>query len=180
TAANINEKPWKTLLSHVAAANIDFKGITDEFYRRLCSGTLRPVQDALVTAKASGIHVEVTNLVIPTLNDKPEDITKLVRWIRYNMGKETPLHFSGFTPRYQMQHLPATSPETLKMARDTAKAEGMDFVYIGNVAVKDGQDTNCPKCDNLLIKRIFYTVTENHIKDGHCPVCQSQIYGVWL
>ena len=86
------------------AANIDLKGLSDDFYVRVCSGTLKPVPDALLAAKASGIVVEVTNLIIPTLNDKDEEIRELARWVKANLGRETPLHFSGFTPNYKMQH----------------------------------------------------------------------------
>jgi len=130
TAGYINAEPWKKLLKYVDAANIDLKGISDDFYRRVCSGTLKPVQNALVLAKASGILLEVTNLIIPTLNDKPEQIRVLVRWVRANLGGDTPLHFSRFFPRYQMRHLPPTSLKTLDMAREIAISEGLCYVYI--------------------------------------------------
>jgi len=166
-------------LEYVDAANIDLKGITDEFYRRVCSATLKPVQNALVIAKASGIIVEVTNLVIPTLNDKPEEIRQLSHWIKENLGSDTPLHFSGFYPRYQMVHLPQTSLKTLEMARDIAKYEGLEYVYIGNVQSKEGENTYCPGCGKLLIERKIYTILRNELKDGTCPDCGRKIYGVW-
>jgi len=179
TAGYINEQPWRRLLEYVDAANIDLKGITDEFYRRVCSGTLKPVQNALVVAKASGILLEVTNLVIPTLNDKPEEIRQLVRWVKENLGSDTPLHFSGFSPRYQMVHLPPTSLNTLEMARDIAISEGLEYVYIGNVHSKEGENTYCPNCGKLLIERSIYTILRNELKDGTCPGCGRKIYGVW-
>ncbi len=179
TAGYINEEPWKKLLEVVDAANIDLKGITEEFYKKVCSATLRPVQEALVLAKASGILVEVTNLVIPTLNDKPEEIRQLVRWIKTNLGRETPIHFSRFFPRYKMRHLPPTSEKTLDTAYDIAMEEGMDYVYIGNIQSKRGQNTYCPSCRKLLIERIGYTIIQNHIKEGRCPDCEKEIYGVW-
>jgi pyruvate formate lyase activating enzyme len=179
TAGYINKEPWQRLLKVVDAANIDLKGITDDFYRRVCSGTLKPVQDALVLAKASGILLEVTNLVIPTLNDKPDDIRKLARWIKENLGSETPLHFSGFRPQYKMRHLPSTSPETLERAREIGISEGLYYVYIGNVRSKEGQNTYCPDCKRLLIERIGYTILQNQLKDGRCPDCGREIYGVW-
>lgn len=179
TAAYINETPWRTLLEYVDAANIDLKGITEDFYRRVCSASLKPVQRALVVAKTAGIHVEVTNLVIPTLNDKPEDIGKLAVWIKTNMGKDTPLHFSGFTPRYRMQHLPPTPVKTLVQAREIAVAEGLKYVYIGNISVENGQNTYCPSCGQLLVSRYFYVVSENLIENGHCPACGAVIPGVW-
>jgi len=179
TAGYINEEPWKKLLQYVDAANIDLKGISDDFYRRVCSGTLQPVLNALLVAKASGILVEVTNLIIPTLNDKPEQIRQLCRWVKTNLGGETPLHFSRFFPRYKMQHLPPTSPKMLDMAREIAVSEGLNYVYIGNVLSKEGQNTYCPDCDSLLIERSGYTILQSQVKDGCCPKCSKEIYGVW-
>ena len=179
TAGYINEEPWRKLLKYIDAANIDLKGISDDFYVRICSATLRPVQEALVLAKASGILVEVTNLIIPTLNDKDEEIRELARWVKVNLGRETPLHFSGFTPKYKMQRLPPTSLKTLEMAREIAISEGLDYVYIGNVRSKEGENTYCPGCKSLLIERKGYFILQNRLKDGHCPDCGREIYGVW-
>jgi pyruvate formate lyase activating enzyme len=179
TAGYINTEPWKELLRFVDAANIDLKGMTNDFYREICLGTLEPVLDALVLARASGAMVEVTNLIIPTLNDTDEQIRKLARWVRANMGSETPLHFSGFFPRYKMRHLPPTSLKALTKAREIAMSEGLIYVYIGNVLSKEGQNTYCPKCKKLLIERKGYTITQNHINSGQCPDCKREIYGVW-
>jgi len=179
TAGYINEGPWKKLLEYVDAANIDLKFISDDLYRRICTGTLKPVQNALVMAKASGILVEVTNLIIPTLNDKPEQIRELTRWVKANLGGETPLHFSRFFPRYKMQHLPPTSLRTLDTAREIAMSEGLNYVYIGNISSKEGQNTYCPGCKSLLIERSGYTILQNRLKDGCCPDCRAEIYGVW-
>ncbi len=179
TAGYINSEPWKRLLEFVDAANIDLKAMTEEFYRDVCSGTLKPVLNALVMAKARGVLVEVTNLLIPTLNDKPEQIRQLARWIRVNMGAETPLHFSRFFPRHKMLNLPPTSVKTLDMARQIAREEGLQFVYIGNIASKEGQNTYCPKCRSLLIERSGYTILQNNLKDSRCSKCGNEIYGVW-
>ena len=179
TAAYINEEPWRKLLEYVDAANIDLKSITEEFYRDVCAGTLKPVQDALIIAKSTDAIVEVTNLIIPTLNDSDEQIGGLCRWIRANLGSETPVHFSGFTPRYKMRNLPATSSVTLETARDIAMSEGLVYVYIGNVRSEKGQNTYCPKCKKLLIERSGYTILQNRLADGRCPGCQKEIYGVW-
>ncbi|MHC4438138.1 MAG: AmmeMemoRadiSam system radical SAM enzyme [Planctomycetota bacterium] len=179
TAGYINEEPWKKLLGHIDAANIDLKAITEDFYREVCSATLKPVQNALVLAKASEIMVEVTNLVIPTLNDEPEQLRELSRWIRMNLGADTPLHFSGFYPRYQMRNLPATSLRTLEKARKIAMDEGLNYVYIGNVASREGQNTYCPGCKKLLIERSGYTILKNRLRFGRCPDCSKEIYGVW-
>jgi len=179
TAGYINKEPWKRLLEYVDAANIDLKGITDEFYIKVCSATLKPVQEALVEAAASGILLEVTNLIIPTLNDKPEQIRELARWLKVNLGSEIPLHFSRFFPHYKMRHLPQTSANTLDMAREIAISEGLDYVYIGNILSEVGQNTYCPSCNSLLIERSWYTTLQNRLKDGCCPDCGKEIYGVW-
>ena len=179
TAGYVNAEPWKRLLEYVDAANIDLKAITDEFYIKVCSGTLKPVQDALVLAKASGILLEVTNLIIPTLNDDPEQIRRLARWIKVNLGPETPLHFSRFFPRYKMRHLPSTSARALDLAREIAISEGLQYVYIGNIRSKEGQNTYCPGCKALLIERRGYIILQNRLSDGLCPDCGTEIYGVW-
>ena len=179
TAGYINQQPWKNLLKYIDAANIDLKGMTDDFYRRVCSATLKPVQNALIAAKAEGVLVEVTNLIIPTLNDEPEQIRQLAHWVKTNLGAETPLHFSRFFPQYKMRHLPPTSEKTLDMAREIAMGEGLDYVYIGNISSERGQNTYCPSCKVLLIERSGYTILQNRLKDGRCPDCGKEIYGVW-
>jgi pyruvate formate lyase activating enzyme len=179
TASYINPEPWKELLKFIDAANIDLKGITEDFYRDVCSGTLKPVLDALVLAKASGILLEVTNLIIPTLNDKPDQIRRLVKWVRANLGSETPMHFSRFSPRYKMRHLPPTSARTLDTARQIALEEGLHYVYIGNILSVEGQNTYCPSCKGLLIERSGYTILQNRLSRGCCPDCSRKIYGVW-
>jgi pyruvate formate lyase activating enzyme len=179
TAAYINEQPWKKLLEYVDVARIDLKAITEDFYREVCSATLRPVLNALILAKAAGVHVEITHLVIPTLNDGPEQMRELSRWIKMNLGADTPLHFLGFYPRYQMRNLPATSLKTLETARKIAMDEGLNYVYIGNVASREGQNTYCPGCKKLLIERSGYTILKNLLRFGRCPDCSKEIYGVW-
>jgi pyruvate formate lyase activating enzyme len=179
TAGYINQPPWKKLLEYIDAANIDLKGISNEFYVKVCSGTLKPVQDAMVTAKAMGVMVEVTNLIIPTLNDSETDIKKLCKWVVENLGQETPMHFSRFFPRYKMRNLPATPSSTMDTARKIAMAEGLYYVYIGNIRSKEGQNTYCPKCQKLLIGRSGYTILQNNLEEGKCPGCGQEIYGVW-
>jgi len=179
TAGYINPEPWKKLLKYIDAARIDLKFISEDLYRQICSATLKPVLDTLVLTKAGGVHLEVINLVIPTLNDKPEQIRQLVQWIKANLGGDTPLHFSQFYPQYKMRHQPPTSAETLDVAREVALSEGLNYVYIGNILSDKGQNTYCPGCKQLLIERSGFTVLKNQLKDGHCPGCNKEIYGVW-
>ena len=117
TAGYINREPMKRLCHHVDAANIDLKAMSDNFYRDVCGGTLAPVLATLELAREIGVLVEVTNLLIPTLNDEDSAITELARWVRGNLGENTPLHFSRFYPHHKMSHLPPTSAETLDRAR---------------------------------------------------------------
>ena len=179
TAAYCNPKPWKHLLEVTDAARVDLKGMSDDFYRKFCSGTVGPVQQCLIDAVAMGVHVEVINLIIPTLNDKPDDIRQLARWVRTNLGSDIPLHFSRFFPQYKMQHLPPTPLETLDVARQIALEEGLYYVYIGNIRSREGENTYCPGCHKMLIERQGYVVMTNNLKDGCCPDCGKKIYGVW-
>ncbi len=181
TAGYINKGPMKKLCRYVDAANIDLKFMSDKYYREICDGTLEPVLDTLVLAKSMGVMVEVTNLVIPTLNDSDEDFHKLGRWIAENLGKETPLHFSRFHPQYKMRNLPPTPPETLDRARSAAQAEGLQYIYIGNIRRPEGGNTYCPGCGRLLVSRRGFYVEENNLADGtgKCPYCGTAVYGAW-
>jgi pyruvate formate lyase activating enzyme len=179
TAGYVCREPWRQLMAHVDAANIDLKALSDTFYREVCSATLQPVLDTLVLTRECGVHLEVTNLVIPTLNDQPDQLRALARWVKEHLGREVPLHFSGFHPQYKMRHLPPTAEEKLEQAREIALEEGLDFVYVGNVRSAQGQNTYCPGCRRLLIARAGFRVTENHLQAGRCPGCGRNIYGVW-
>jgi len=179
TAAYINPEPQKELYAFADAANIDLKAFSDSFYREVCNATLPPVLDALVLARKMGVLVEVTNLVIPTLNDSDADLTNLCRWVKENLGAETPLHFSRFFPRYKMKNLPATPEATLNRAREIAKAEGLFHVYIGNVLSRDGENTLCHACGALLIERRGYTILQNRLTGGRCPDCDAEVHGIW-
>jgi len=179
TAAYLNKDPWEKLCRYVDGANIDIKSMSDQFYRDICSGTLAPVLNNCVVAKSLGVIVEITNLVIPTLNDADDDIRKLAKWLVEDMGKETPLHFSRFFPQYQMKNLPPTPAETLDRARDIALSEGLCHVYIGNIERPEGENTYCSSCKKLLVERRGYTILKNDIKDGKCPQCATAPYGLW-
>ena len=179
TAGYINESPWRKLCRYVDAANIDLKALSERFYREICGATLKPVLSALTIAKSLGVLVEVTNLVIPTLNDRDEDFHNLCRWVARNLGKETPLHFSRFSPLYQMRNLPPTPAETLDRAKRIAESEGLYHVYIGNITRPNAGDTLCHSCGGRLVQRAGYTIIENRIKSGRCPDCKTEVYGIW-
>ena len=179
TAGYLNEPPLRELCKFVDAATIDLKAMTDRFYREICGATLAPVLNYLIVSKAMGVHVETSNLLIPTLNDKDEEIEALCRWIKENLGSETPLHFLRFFPYHRMRHLPPTPAATLTKAREIATAAGLDYVYIGNLLEADSSTTRCPSCHGILIRRVGHQVLENNLADGCCPSCKRRIYGVW-
>lgn len=166
TAAYVQPEPLRALAPWVDAANVDLKGFSEEFYRSYCGAALAPVLEALRILHAAGTHLEITNLVIPTLNDDDKQLGALAGWVVRHLGPETPLHFSRFFPHHQLNHLPATPLETLLRARTLAVAEGLKHVYIGNVALPGAEDTRCAACDRLLIRREGYTLLENRLARG--------------
>jgi len=179
TAGYLNEKPLRELCRVVDAATVDIKAMTEKFYREVCGATLAPVLHYLVTAKSMGIHLETSNLVIPTLNDSDAEIQSLCRWIKENLGGETPLHFLRFFPQHRMRHLPPTPTETLMRAREIALAAGMQHVYVGNVLDAESSTTRCPSCRSVLMRREGHLLRENRLVNGACPSCRKGVYGVW-
>ena len=180
TAGYINREPARELFRYVDAARFDLKAMTDEFYRDVCGATLQPVLDAIVLAKSMGLAVEVVHLVIPTLNDRDADLLSLSRWVAQNLGRDTPLHFSAFHPQYRLKNLPPTPAATLLRAREIARSEGLNYVYLGNILQDDAGNTLCPACGKLIIRRMGFSVLENQVGcDGKCPFCSKEIAGVW-
>jgi pyruvate formate lyase activating enzyme len=180
TAAYINPRPLRWLCQVIDAANVDLKAFDDGFYRRVSSATLQPVLDALVLMREEGVWIEVTNLLIPTLNDDLAMIRRMAGWIRDELGAGTPLHFSRFQPQYRMRNLPPTPAGTLDRARREALDAGLDYVYVGNVMGHEGSSTYCPVDGTLLIGRTGFWITENNLTaDGRCPTCDESVPGVW-
>jgi pyruvate formate lyase activating enzyme len=180
TAAYINRPPLRRLCAVLDAANADLKAFDDGFYRRVSTASLQPVLDALVTFREEGVWLEVTNLLIPTLNDDLAMIRRMVRWIRDELGADTPLHFSRFQPQYRMRNLPPTPAEALDRARQEALDAGLHYVYVGNVLGHAGNSTYCPNDGTLLIRRTGFLIGENRLTaDGRCPTCKQKIPGVW-
>ena len=128
--------------------------------------------------KKNNVWLEITNLIIPELNDNSKKIKEMCSWIKNSLGKDVPLHFSRFFPQYQLQNKEPTPPETLTKARDTAKKAGLNYVYIGNMITKEGESTYCPKCGKLLVERDWFRVVQNNIVNSNCP-CGHKIAGIW-
>jgi len=174
----INEEPLLRLSKYIDAANIDLKGFNDGFYKKICKGRLNPVLDSLKILKEKDIWLEITNLMIPTLNDNIGEITKMCKWVVANLGKDVPLHFSAFVPHYRLTNLHSTSKASLLKARKVAIDSGLSYVYIGNLMTDKGNNTYCPKCKRLVMGRDFFRVLGNAIKDSRC-VCGEEIAGVF-
>jgi len=176
---SMNPEPLRALLQYTDAATIDLKAFDDSFYREVTEGRLDPVLRTLEIIYEEGVWLEIVNLVIPTLNDSPEDIRAMCRWIREHLGPEVPVHFNRFTPAYRLSTLKPTPIETLEMAYDIAREEGLEFVVIGNVPGHRKNSTFCPECDAVLIERHHFTVREYRIDNGGCPDCGRKIPGRW-
>ncbi len=179
TAGYINQEPLRRLFEYVDSVRIDLKSMSDDFYRQNCGATLAPVLDSLRLARKMNLELEVIHLIIPTLNDRDEELKSLCGWVAENLGAEIPLHFSRFFPQYRLLNLPETPIETLRRAKDFAVQAGLQYVYIGNVLEETGSHTYCPSCHRLLVGRRGYVVLENHIMNGKCSFCGKAIYGVW-
>ncbi len=164
---------------YLDAANVDLKAFSDKFYRKIVGARLEPVLEALVYMKSKGIWVEVTTLVIPSLNDGEDELRKAAEFIADRLGAETPWHISRFFPAYKMDEWWPTPAETLHRARGIGFDAGLKHVYIGNMPGGDQEDTFCPKCRSSLIRRSGYRVLENRLVDGRCPECGSPVAGVW-
>ncbi|MDD5772871.1 MAG: AmmeMemoRadiSam system radical SAM enzyme [bacterium] len=177
TNGYVEEEPLKKLLPFIDALNIDIKSMDENFYKNICHAKLGPVLKATELANKTS-HVELTNLVIPTLNDKKEDFEKLVNWISEKLGPDTPLHFSRYFPNYKMK-IPPTDISSLELARKIAR-EKLNYVYIGNIADVSANTTYCPNCNNELIRRIGYTIRKIGLKEGKCVKCENKIAGIGL
>jgi len=160
----------------IQAANIDIKAFNPKFYTKYCRGRLEDVLEALKIMAEKGWHLETTLLIIPGLNDEPGEIRGLAAWIRENLGAETPFHISQFYPAYKMNRLKPTPVESLVEARRVARQEGLKYVYLGNVPGHEGENTYCPSCGFLLIKRWGFTILEwNLTPEMCCPKCGEKI-----
>jgi pyruvate formate lyase activating enzyme len=179
TAGYLNPEPFRRLYAVTDGCTTDLKAFSDDFYRTVCDASLGPVLDGLVLAKALGVWLEVSNLVIPTLNDRPDQVRELARWMARNLGPDTPLHFLGFHPQHRMRNLPPTPAETLAIARRVALEEGLRYVYVGNVLVEGGGTTFCPGCHAPVLVRQGFRVVEARLADGGCAACGTAIAGVW-
>lgn len=168
------------LKDYLHGINVDLKAFNENFYHKICKAKLKPLLENLVYFKKSGIWLEITTLLIPEENDKEEELRALVRFIRDELGPDTPWHISRFYPQYQMLSKPKTPLETLEKAYEIGKEEGLYYIYVGNVPGNEKENTFCPNCGFLLIERYGFNVLKNRLGEGNkCVQCGFEISGVW-
>ncbi|HEY3314808.1 MAG TPA: AmmeMemoRadiSam system radical SAM enzyme [Bacillota bacterium] len=171
TNGYVNPEPLEKILPLIDAMNVDVKGFTERFYRRVCLGRREPVLHTVERAHAAGVHVEVTNLIIPTQNDDPAETAALVDWMA-GVDPRIPLHFSRYFPQYKLD-LPPTPGSTLKRAREIARKK-LKHVYIGNIGGVEGSDTFCEACGEVIAQRDGMALTDFHLEEGRCQSCGTE------
>lgn len=180
TNGYMSEAALEMIGPYLHAANVDLKAFRDSTYKKFIGARLEPVLESLRLMKAMGIWVEVTTLVIPELNDDPQELTEAAQFIAQELGPETPWHISRYYPTSRWRERPPTPVRTLITAREIGLEQGLHYVYIGNVGGHAGADTTCPSCGEMLIRRRGFTVLSNRVHDGCCPNCGRSIAGVGL
>jgi pyruvate formate lyase activating enzyme len=163
---------------YLNAANVDLKSFSDEHYQRVCGARLKPVLNSLELMKKLGIWVEVTTLLIPTVNDSDAQLRQIARFI-YELGPETPWHISRFYPTFQMTDLPPTPLESVRRGREIGQEAGLKYVYTGNLPGDEGESTFCPGCQQRIIHRQGYAILETQLTAGRCGRCGTPIDGVF-
>jgi pyruvate formate lyase activating enzyme len=175
----MQEEALKTAYGKMDAVKIDLKSFSESYYRQVVTGQLKPVLNSLVTLRKMNKWTEIVYLVLPTLNDSDEEFRELAQWVKANLGPDVPLHFTQFHPEYLLKNLPITPVPTLERAKAIADAEGLHYVYIGNVPGHPAQNTYCPKCRKMLVERVGFTASQMLIRKNSCPFCQQPIPGIW-
>jgi pyruvate formate lyase activating enzyme len=181
TAGYICAEPRAEFYQHMDAANVDLKGFTESFYNKVCSARLGPVLETLeYLVHQTDVWVEITNLLIPGLNDSSPEIDAMTRWVVEHLGPDVPMHFTAFHPDWKMLDRPPTPPATLVRARSLAMANGVRYVYTGNVHDPEGQSTRCHDCGQVLIERDWYRLGRWTLgEEGRCARCGARCPGVF-
>src|SRR5664280_54213 len=163
---------------YLIAANVDLKSFRDEFYKKRCGARLNPVLESLRKMKEMGIWVEITTLLIPTLNDSDEELKDIAQFIA-GLGVETPWHISRFHPQFKMLNVPVTPLSSLHRAVEIGKQSGLKYVYSGNVPGNDGENTKCFNCGNLFIERYGFKIVSINLTGNKCSKCGTELEGVF-
>ena len=160
------------------AINIDLKAFSDDFYQRICKARLTPVLENIRLMHGLGVWVEVTTLIIPGLNDGEDELRAIARFLA-TISVDLPWHVSAFRPAFKLTDRPSTPAATLRMAREIGRAEGLRYVYEGNVCSPGGEDSLCPGCGALLVGRVGFRSRIQGLRQGRCGSCGQEIAGVW-
>jgi pyruvate formate lyase activating enzyme len=181
TAGYIKEEARREFYSKMDAANVDLKGFTEDFYRKVCGGQLEAVKETLVYLRhETRVWFEITTLLIPGQNDSDAEIEAECAWIADALGKDVPLHFTAFHPDYKMTDIGPTPAATLRRAREIGKKAGLAHVYTGNVHDREGGTTSCTSCGASLIVRDWYSILDYKLDaHGRCPRCATPLAGVF-
>lgn len=179
TAGYIQPEPLLAIAKMIDAFNIDLKGFDPNFYLENVGGKLETVLENLLLLRDMGVHLEITTIIIPTLNDDMATIAKMCRWIATELGEDVPLHFARFYPLYQLSALPRTPVSALEQARNMALNEGLKYVYIAKVTGHEGENTYCAGCGDTVINRAGFVIEENKLSEGTCPSCDTVLPGLW-
>ena len=179
TNGYMSSEAIKMIAHYLDAANVDLKAFNDDYYREQCGARLQPVLDNLKQMVSLGIFVEVTTLMVPGLNDNPDELKQLAGFISEELNPATPWHISRFHPTYRLTDRGPTPVKTLAMARDIGQSAGLQFVYTGNVPGDSGENTFCPGCGEMIIERWGFRLGNVRVKDGACSLCGQSIAGVW-
>ena len=175
----IKEKALREVLPLLSAIKVDLKSFRDEFYREQVRGELEPVLKSLEIIKEIGVWLEIVVLLIPTLNDSAAEVRDLCAWVKAKLGPDVPVHFTRFHPTYRLTDLPPTPVASLERAWKIGRNAGLNYVYLGNVPGHPGENTTCPGCGEILIRRVGYRILSNRLVNGSCPDCKRKIPGVW-
>jgi pyruvate formate lyase activating enzyme len=175
----IQERALREVLPLLSAIKVDLKSFRDEFYREQVRGKLDPVLKSLQIIKDVGVWLEIVVLLVPTLNDSAAEVSELCAWVRSKLGPDVPVHFTRFHPTYRLTDLPPTPVATLERAWNIGREAGLNFVYLGNVPGHPGENTTCPGCGKVVIRRVGFRILENRLAKGSCPNCHRPIPGVW-
>jgi pyruvate formate lyase activating enzyme len=175
----MNEVPLADMCRAFSAIKIDLKGYDETFYQKVCGAELKPILRSIKQTASNGVHLEIVNLVVPTLNDSDRMLSNLAEWVHGEVGPDVPIHFTRFHPDYKLLNLPPTPVAILERARSIAMDKGIHYAYVGNVPDHPGNHTYCPGCKKVVIRRQGFFIAEMNLKDGRCAFCRRKIAGIW-
>ena len=174
TNGYINQDPLNELNEYMDAYSVDLKAFNNDFFKKYTKSELEPVKEALININKADKHLEIKNMIIPGLNDNVEEFRLMLQWIGENLGKKTVLHISKYYPTYKL-NIESTSVEKMLELNEIAN-EYLDFVYLGNILLAEGNNTNCPRCNEILIRRTGYMTQKSVNSIGNCIKCDAHVF----